>query len=156
MYELFKYNWQIREDWFKWCEELSNDELIKKQTGGMGSILRNLYHVIDCEQLWINQMKGTSVIQKDISAITNLKEIRDFSTLTKTMTEQFIQDYSARNERKILIYQKNNGEELRFSYEKILHHIITHEVHHMGQLSVWAREMGKMPVPSDLMLKDLF
>ena len=156
MYELFKYNWQIREDWIKWCEDLSNDELIKKRTGGMGSILRNIFHVIDCEQLWINQMKGMPVIQKDISTIASLNEIKEFSTLAKTMTEHFILDYIAKNDKKILVYQKKNREELYFSYEKILHHIITHEIHHMGQLSVWAREMGKKPVPSDLMLKDLF
>ncbi|TBX84430.1 damage-inducible protein DinB, partial [Bacillus thuringiensis] len=23
MYTLFQYNWQVRDDWFKWCEQLS-------------------------------------------------------------------------------------------------------------------------------------
>ncbi len=30
------------------------EELTKKRMGGMGSIPHNLYHVIDCEQIWIN------------------------------------------------------------------------------------------------------
>lgn len=54
MVDMFLYNWQIREEWFDWCETLSNEELVKKRIGGMGSILHNLYHVIDCEQIWIN------------------------------------------------------------------------------------------------------
>ncbi|SCB68291.1 A0A068KTB6 (DinB family protein) [Bacillus mycoides] len=23
MYTLFQYNWQVREEWFKWCEQLN-------------------------------------------------------------------------------------------------------------------------------------
>jgi uncharacterized damage-inducible protein DinB len=45
------YNWQVREDWFKWCETLPIEELQKERVGGIGSMLRNLFHVIDCEQL---------------------------------------------------------------------------------------------------------
>ena len=47
----FLYNWQIREEWFEWCETISLEELTKKRIGGMQSILHNLFHVIDCEQI---------------------------------------------------------------------------------------------------------
>ena len=67
MLEMFLYNWQIRNDWFEWCLELSFEELTKKRIGGMGSILHNLYHVIDCEQLWINQMNEPATVQFTIT-----------------------------------------------------------------------------------------
>ncbi|MEJ9126963.1 DinB family protein, partial [Bacillus cereus] len=28
MYTLFQYNWQVRDDWFKWCEQLSEEDLL--------------------------------------------------------------------------------------------------------------------------------
>ncbi|WP_269432442.1 DinB family protein [Bacillus sp. FJAT-22090] len=90
---MFLYNWQIRNDWFEWCLELSFEELTKKRIGGMGSILHNLYHVIDCEQLWINQMNGTPVIESNIDLITNLEEVINFSNETKQNTYNFIQKW---------------------------------------------------------------
>ncbi|MFS0559452.1 DinB family protein [Terribacillus sp. 179-K 1B1 HS] len=41
----------MRKDWFDWCKTISYEELTKKRDG---SILHNLFHVIDCEQIWIN------------------------------------------------------------------------------------------------------
>ncbi|MPQ27207.1 hypothetical protein GA512_19800 [Bacillus paralicheniformis] len=28
----------------------------------------------------------------------------------------------------------------------VLRHLIAHEIHHIGQISVWAREMNRVPV----------
>lgn len=36
-----------------------------------------------------------------------------------------------------------------YTVDEILHHIITHEIHHIGQLSVWARELELSPVPAN-------
>lgn len=37
-----------------------------------------------------------------------------------------------------------------FPKEDILRHILAHEIHHMGQLSVWAREIGIEPVSANV------
>ncbi len=36
----------------------------------------------------------------------------------------------------------------------ILHHVIVHEIHHIGQLSVWAREIALHPVPANYIGRD--
>jgi uncharacterized damage-inducible protein DinB len=53
MLKLFQYNWQVRDDWFKWCETVPEEELIKERAGGIGSILYTLYHIVDVEYSWI-------------------------------------------------------------------------------------------------------
>jgi uncharacterized damage-inducible protein DinB len=153
---MFKYNWQIREEWFKWCETISNEELIKKRIGGRGSIIHNLFHVIDCEQIWVNQMQGTPVIIKDINKVSSLNDVKSFSNLTKPLTQSFIKSYTSEAEDKVLVVKRKNGTTNLFSYEKIISHIISHEIHHVGQLSVWSREIGLKPVSSDLIFRDLF
>nr|WP_301282466.1 hypothetical protein [Bacillus atrophaeus] len=40
MSKLFAFNWQVREEWLPWCEQISEEELLKSRTGGMGSILK--------------------------------------------------------------------------------------------------------------------
>ncbi|MBM7585497.1 putative damage-inducible protein DinB [Bacillus pakistanensis] len=152
--ELFYYNWQVREDWFKWCEKRFAEELVKERAGGMGSILKTLFHVIDCEQIWINQMKRTSVTQIDINSISTLQEVIEYSNFTKKQTEQFMREWNSNTEKKILEIKRRNGHLSSFSYGKIVKHIITHEVHHIGQLSVWSRQLGEKPVSSDLIYRE--
>jgi uncharacterized damage-inducible protein DinB len=154
--DMFLYNWQIREEWFSWCETISNEELTKKRIGGMGSILHNLFHVIDCEQIWVNQMQGTSVIIKDINKISTLDDVKTFSNLTKPVTQRFIKTYISEDKDKILVVKSKNGTTSSLSYNKVISHIISHEIHHIGQLSVWSREIGIKPVSSDLIFRDLY
>ncbi|MDF2066445.1 DinB family protein [Bacillus sp. Cr_A10] len=151
---MFLYNWQIRNDWFEWCLDLSFEELTKKRIGGMGSILHNLYHVIDCEQLWINQMSGTPVIESNIDLITNLEEVINFSNETKQNTYNFIQKWISNQDNQVLKITSKKGITYSFSYDKILQHIISHETHHIGQLSIWSREIGIKPVSSDILFRE--
>jgi uncharacterized damage-inducible protein DinB len=152
----FLYNWQIREEWFEWCETISHEELTKKRIGGMQSIIHNLFHVIDCEQIWINQMQGTPVIINDINKISSLNDVKTFSNLIKPVTQSFIKSYTSKAEDRILIVKSKSGTTKSLSYDKIISHIISHEIHHIGQLSVWSREIGLKPVSSDLIFRDLF
>ena len=152
---MFLYNWQIREEWFRWCETISKEELTKKRTGGMGSIVHNLFHVIDCEQIWVNQMQGTSVIINDINEISNLNDVIEFSNQVKPITKSFIKSYNSCAQDEVLEVKRKNGTTESFSYDKIIRHIIAHEIHHIGQMSVWSREIGLKPVSSDLIFRDL-
>lgn len=153
---MFLFNWQIREDWFKWCETISNDELLKRRVGGMGSIIHNLFHVIDCEQIWVNQMQRTPVIIKDINLVSSLEDVKEFASLTKSETLNFIESYFSKREEKSLEIRRKDGTTKSLSFDKIISHIISHEIHHIGQLSVWSREIGIKPVSSDLIFRDLF
>jgi uncharacterized damage-inducible protein DinB len=152
MLDMFKYNWQVRQDWIDWCKELPEEELTKERTGGMGSILNTLFHVMNGEQIWINQMQGTPVIIKE--GVSSLEEVIEFFRLTKPVTERFIQSWSPETAQKTLTKKRRDGSEYEFTYEKVVKHLITHEVHHIGQLSIWARELGRKPVSSDLIFRD--
>ncbi|WP_203246720.1 DinB family protein [Sporosarcina beigongshangi] len=154
MLNMFQYNWQVRDDWFEWSQQISIEELTQKRTGGMGSILQNLFHVIDCEQIWINQMNGTPVIMKDINGIFTLQEVIESSNSTKLITQGFMQSWTPDSEDKVFEMQRRNGTTSSFTYGKIMRHIISHEIHHVGQLSVWSRELAIKPVSSDLLFRE--
>lgn len=155
MLDLFSYNWQVRDDWFKFCRNISREDLLKERPGGLGSFLHNLFHVIDCEQIWINNMRGTPVTVKDIHSITTIDEVIEFSNATKSETLKFLQSYTNEVGKTVFEMTSRNGTTYHFTYEKILRHIITHEVHHIGQLSVWSREIGVKPVSSDLLFRQI-
>lgn len=153
---MFSYNWQVREDWFRWCESISAEELRAERIGGMGSILNNLIHIIDCELLWINYMLDMPVQYAEKDSISNLEDTIQYSTFTTAITQKFISNWNNDYEEKIVEINSRTGVKYSFSYGKILRHIISHEIHHIGQLSIWAREMGLKPISSDLIIREYY
>lgn len=47
--KFFVYNWQVRDEWFDWCNQLTIKELLKNRIGGVENILFTLFlfHIID-------------------------------------------------------------------------------------------------------------
>lgn len=147
MLKFFEYNWQVRDEWFEWCKQLSNEELLIDRTGGVGSILYTLFHIIDVEHSWLCGIQG----KEDV-----LFQYADYKTIEKT---RLLSD-TLRDE--IICFLKSNIDEIKeetvivpwdkepYTVDEILHHIIAHEIHHIGQLSVWARELSKSPVNANL------
>lgn len=43
----------------------------------------------------------------------------------------------------------------KFTYAEVIRHVIAHEVHHVGQLSVWVRESGLKPVSANFIGRGL-
>ncbi|WP_079527265.1 DinB family protein [Solibacillus isronensis] len=153
MLSLFKYNWQVREDWFNWCESLPEEEFHKERIGGMKSIRETLIHVIDCELLWLNSLIDEKIVFERRQLFTQLSEIKEYSTFVQSYTEQLIEQLPSDYENKLIEVQRRDGSILEFTQKKILAHMITHEIHHIGQLSVWAREIQRKPISSDLIIR---
>ena len=153
MLDMFLYNWQVREDWFKWCENLSEEELLSERVGGTGSILKNLVHIIDCELIWINYMLQEPIIYPEKDSISDLENVIKYSNFTRSVTEKFFRDYNDFEKHNTTIISKN-GTTFTFTFKKIILHIISHEIHHIGQLSIWSRQIGVKPVSSDLICRE--
>jgi uncharacterized damage-inducible protein DinB len=152
---MFLYNWQVRADWFEWCKSIPVEELQAERVGGMGSILKNLIHVIDAELLWINYMRKEPYFYPEKKSIANLDldDVIKFSIYTKKITENFLQNLTEDYENQKLQIHGKGGTIYTFTYGKIIRHVISHEIHHIGQLSIWSRKMDIKPISSDLIIR---
>ncbi|MNH84072.1 DinB family protein [compost metagenome] len=150
MLKLFKYNWQVREEWLRWCESVNEEELLKTQVGGQGSILRTLFHIIEVEYSWTVMLRGNPDLgEPPFESYADLTRIRDYSARCHEEIAPFItkwchMDYDNLRD------QNPSEEGQEPSLGDILRHMIAHEIHHVGQLSVWAREIGRSPVSANL------
>lgn len=153
MKTLFRYNWQVREQWFEWCKQLSEDDLLCKRVGGVGSILETLFHIVDVEYSWIRALQG---VEDDLNLqfqdYQSLEKMKDLSDSFKKEMENFLQTWSIDLENKILTASWTDE---TFKYGEIVRHVIAHEIHHIGQLSIWARELGLQPVSANLIRRGL-
>lgn len=144
MRKLFEYNWLVREEWFDWCEEIDEAELLKERIGGQRGILRTLVHVIDVEHAWIRGLIGDPEQHYDYEAYRSLADVRKLSSEAAAEIRPFVEQWTddLENERMHI-----------FAYGDVMRHAIAHEIHHIGQLSVWARELGRKPVTANLIMR---
>lgn len=151
----FRYNWMVREEWYRWCEELSEEELLQNRTGGMGSILHTLFHIVDVEWSWIRLLQGEPDFQESFSGYKSLKKVRELDAEFHVEVESFVKNWDASMENRLFYDTMPNGKKVTDTWGEIMRHIITHEIHHIGQLSIWARELGKKPVSANFIGRGL-
>ncbi|MFX3672937.1 MAG: DinB family protein [Paenisporosarcina sp.] len=155
MQTMFQYNWMVREEWFKWCEEIQLEELLKIRTGGVGGILHTLFHIIDVEWSWIRVMQGKPDFQESFTNYQSIDQVKQLEKQFKKEVEEFVLAWESDLENKHFQEVRQDGSIEIFTWGEIMRHMIAHEIHHIGQLSVWSREIGKQPVSANLIGKGL-
>ncbi|KHF39273.1 damage-inducible protein DinB [Halalkalibacter okhensis] len=145
MISFFEYNWQVRDEWFDWCNQLSNHELVKSRTGGVGSILYTLFHIIDVEYSWIRGIQGKEDVVINYADYNTVEKVRSLSDGFRNEIVEFLKNNLEDKKVKAVSVPWDEG---KYTVEEILHHIIAHEIHHIGQLSIWSRELELNPVPA--------
>ncbi|WP_339201448.1 DinB family protein [Peribacillus sp. FSL P2-0133] len=155
MQTFFRYNWMVREDWYRWCEELSEEELLRNRTGGMGSKLHTLFHIVDVEWSWIRLLQGKTDFQESFDSYKSLNKVRKLDAEFHLEVENFVNNWDASMENQLFYDTLQDGRIVTDTWGEIMRHTIAHEIHHIGQLSLWARELGKKPVSANLIGRGL-
>ncbi|MEC1158420.1 DinB family protein [Cytobacillus horneckiae] len=152
MEALFHYNWMVRHEWYKWCEDLSEDELLARRTGGVGSILETLFHIIDVEWRWLKEIHGHSCPPEEFEKYNSLEKIRQLDTKYHEEVAPFVKQWNSTMENKV--FNDIEAGEI-FTWGEVMRHVIAHEIHHIGQLSVWSRELDRKPVTANFIRRGL-
>ena len=147
---LFAYNWQVRDEWFAWCNQLSAEQLGKDRTGGPGSILYTLFHIVDVEYSWIRGIMGETDVVFNFEDYNTLEKVCALSHTLRSEIVDFLQTLAGGCQEGLEEYVTVAWDENPYTKQEILLHIVAHEIHHMGQLSVWARELGLRPVSANV------
>lgn len=151
MKQLFYYNWQVREEWFNWCKQLTTEQLLEKRTGGFGNILHTLLHIIVVEYDWINDLNGGNGYEFNLERFHSIDDVIKLHNDWHLEVESFVTEWKEEMGSQILKLADGRS----FTYGEVVNHVIVHEVHHIGQLSVWARELGAAPVSANLIGRGL-
>ncbi|MDR4886175.1 DinB family protein [Fredinandcohnia sp. QZ13] len=155
MQMFFRYNWMVREEWYRWCEELSEEELLQNRTGGVGSILHTLFHIVDVEWSWIRLIQGKPDFQESFNNYNSLIKIQELDAKLHVEVERFVNNWDSTMENRLFYDTLPDGKIITDTWGEIVRHIIAHEIHHVGQLSIWAREIGKKPISANVIGRGL-
>lgn len=149
MKAFFQYNWIVREEWYRWCEELPQEELLKNRTGGVGNILKTLFHIADVEWSWIQILQGKPDFQENFEEFKSLKAVRELDSKFRKDVEGFVQNWHDSMENNEIEDKNMDGTVEILTWGEVIRHVIAHEIHHIGQISVWSREIGKRPISAN-------
>ncbi|MFJ8063528.1 DinB family protein [Psychrobacillus sp. NPDC096426] len=152
---LFQYNWMVREDWYRWCEDVNEEDLLAERKGGVGGILHTLFHIIDVEWSWIRILQGKSDFQENFRDYQSLQKVRELDAKFKIEVVQFVREWDESMDNRLFQDIMPDGRVDTDTWGEVMRHVIAHEIHHIGQLSIWAREIGKKPVSANLIGKGL-
>ena len=155
MLTLFRYNWQVREQWFRWCREVAEEDLLRPRTGGVGSILFTLFHVVDVERMWIADLTPVATVPNRFEDYRSLQRVVALSEASRPDVEAFVRRWRPEMDQRVVEGTYEDGKPYRVALGEGLRHVIAHEIHHMGQLSVWSRELGRAPVSANLVGREL-
>lgn len=153
MLTFFQYNWQVRDEWLQWCRQLSREELVKERAGGVKSFLYTLFHIIDVEYSWIRGIQEKEDIALEFTDDVTIEQLQALSDEARLEMEAFLRT-SGNNTADAPV--KVAWDEASYTKNEILHHVIAHEIHHIGQLSVWARELNLKPVSANVIGRKLY
>ncbi len=155
MKTFFEYNWQVRDEWFDILSSISPDELHKKRIGGVGSIAYTLFHIIDVEYCWIHELQQQVIAPFEFDDYQSLSGIADLSQQLRPEIQTFVDRWQPERELIRLDFYDNDNQIEQFTMGEVMRHVIAHEIHHIGQLSVWAREIGFKPPTANLIRRGL-
>lgn len=125
--------------------------MLKDRIGGVGSILYTLFHIIDVEYSWTRAIEGKDDVVVQFNDYNTLEKVKSLSDAFRNDIVKFIQSSSDELNDKLVSVP---WDEDTYSRGGILHHIVAHEIHHVGQLSVWARELELSPVSANYLGRD--
>ncbi|MEI4771334.1 DinB family protein [Psychrobacillus sp. FJAT-51614] len=155
MQMMFRYNWMVREEWYRWCEEVSEEDLLLVRTGGVGGILHTLFHIVDVEWSWIRILQGKPDFQESFDDHNTLEKVKELDAKFRFEVEPFVRAWEEQMENRLFHDKTPDGRVVTDTWGEVMRHIIAHEIHHIGQLSVWAREIGKKPISANLIGRGL-
>jgi uncharacterized damage-inducible protein DinB len=140
------YNWEIRDDWFRALSKLPTEELTKDRNAGIGTILKTLLHIIDVEYSWIRAINNKADFSIDFEDYRDLNSVIELSNKYRAELKEYLQHWKTDDEDELV---KPDWMSESYTKGEIIRHVIAHEIHHIGQLSIWARELGVTPISSN-------
>lgn len=149
--KFFEYNWQVRDEWFEWCNQLTTKELLEDRIGGVGNILFTLFHIIDVEYSWIRGIQGKEDVVFQFDNYNTLEKVKSLSDKLRNEIAGFLRNTDDLKGHSVSV----PWDESKYAVTDVIYHIISHEIHHIGQLSVWSRELELPPASSHFVGREL-
>lgn len=125
------------------------------RTAGVGSILHALFRIVDVERRWIADLTPVAATPNESSRYESFKGDMALSARCRPEVEAFVRTWRPELDERVISGIYADGRPCDVLLGDGLRHVIAHEIHPVGQMSVWARELGRAPISANLVGRQL-
>ncbi|WPP50361.1 DinB family protein [Catalinimonas niigatensis] len=139
-----------REVLLQYCASLSEEDFLSEHSVfGRGSIRNLLVHIANTYEFWIGKQALNRPIDfTDYSSVKNVHQAVILFTTVDKLMDEFLN--SLENDPCAEIAITLNERTQSVSTLKLFTHVLTHEFHHKGQILSLSRQLGYIPVDTDI------
>jgi uncharacterized damage-inducible protein DinB len=155
MYTTLLHQYQLvlsaRNALFDYCETVKTEDLLTPLASfNNESMITQLMHVANCYLFWLSK----SMLQQQRPYFKNedhrnLAAVRSAYGQVDLLMNEFLHHFTDTLEQQMLITRPDGSQLTRSPFE-IFTHVITHEFHHKGQVVNMSRQLGYVPVDTDV------
>jgi uncharacterized damage-inducible protein DinB len=140
-YEIFRHWTHVRKELFETLAKFSDEELKYKPFNGSWTVGQIVLHIAEAEDFWFTKVvQGQEVIEPDFTLEQAGKDqLVNWLNFVHNKTLVFLNGLE--NEKDLERIYALEGEE--FSLYFVLWHVIEHEIHHRGELSLCLGLLGR-------------
>jgi uncharacterized damage-inducible protein DinB len=151
MRELYAYNRWASERAFEAASALSQEDLTRDLRNSFPSVLATLAHMVGAEWVWLTRWQGGSPtsVPNDWD-VSTLGAVRDRWRRVERELSAFVEGLDASALERPLSYKTFTGESFTQPLSHMLRHVVNHSTYHRGQVTTLLRQLGGVPVSTDL------
>ena len=143
---------EAREPLFRYCSTIAPEHFIQNLEAFGGRSMRYLFvHVSNTYRFWLGhftQMDKTEFVKA--SSITSVQEVRLLFEEINILTNEFLKHVHSSIDQPIINKIPKREQPLTLTPLQLYTHVVTHEYHHKGQLLSMSRQLGYIPVDTDI------
>lgn len=150
--ELLDYHYSRRERVCDFLATIPPADLTRDMKTGWSSISATMVHCLESEEYWVQYalQKGKRPAF-DYAAYPALEQVRSLAAEVQSRTLAYVAGLTDEDLRSTGSVTFSSGTVMEFTLAKVFVHIITHDVHHRGQVMAMARQQGHSPPELDLL-----
>ena len=136
---------------FDYCKAISEQHFVKEHSSfGRGGSIRNLLvHIANTYQFWIGQeYLKREMAFTEYTSVETMGDVAQLFRAIDKLIEEFLVAMKQNEDLATDMAITGKNSSLAFKY---FTHVITHEFHHKGQILSLSRQLGYIPVDTDVM-----
>lgn len=126
------------------CRDLTTEELHRELPGfGYGSVQLQIHHLIGAERYWIGVLQGRIDVDEDAPAYPSIDTLEQFRARTGAATAAYLRGTTAADLNLARTCVTWGNRERVVVPAQVVTRVLTHDFHHVGQVTAMCRLLGK-------------
>jgi uncharacterized damage-inducible protein DinB len=144
--KLVAYNEWANQRLLKAIDGMTAEELVQPVDAYVGSVGKNLQHILLATRIWLARWKGTAGPTLNDPVVGPLA---DAFALTHAEFREFVAPLTDAEADRVVQYKNSKGEPFAVPLDQLVTHVVNHGTHHRAETGMLLERRGRSPGDMD-------